>query len=536
MAQKELKIVFSGDTTVYRKEVDKAALATNKLKSDAGSAMSDLAGVFGISIKEIKGNIDDMSKGFTMMLTSMKASTEGATIVSGAMNIIKLALVSTGIGALVVAFGSLVAYFTQTREGANFVKQVMASLGAAVRVVVDHFSSFGEGIVKLFKGDWSGAATAFRASVTGIGTDMINAGKSAADLEKRTQALNKVERESAVANSEKLAQAADLREKAAEKETYDAATRKKYLLEAKTLIKDVADEEGGIAKERLNIFQAQMALHKVSSSDLQEEANLKMRVFEIDRNSSMEQKALMKQMNGVNNEINAQTEALKKKAQAERDAIMGEKPKQAYANEVTVDTKLGDTGGLKAVQRIKDQMNSARIATEDATSYIAKHTLDLSNTLNGAWGGAADGFGQFLGNLMSGKSTVADFGSFVATQFADLAVTVGKQMIAFGATGIALKMLIKNPWLALAAGVALVALGTAAKASISSSISGGGANSAASSGSNGATNEGYQNPNSVNGAKTMSSVNVTVGGQFTLQNGVLVAAVNQEQQRINSVT
>ena len=118
----------------------------------------------------------------------------------------------------------------------------------------------------------------------------------------------------------------------------------------------------------------------------------------------------------------------------------------------------------------------------------------------------------------------------------DLAVTVGKQMIAFGATGISLKMLIKNPWLALAAGVALVALGTAAKSSISASISGGGANSAANSGANGAMNEGYQNSSSVNGAKSMSSVNITVGGQFTLQNGVLVAAVNQEQQRINSVT
>jgi len=532
MAQKELKIVFSGDTTVYRKEVDKAALATNKFKSDAGSAMSELAGVFGLNIKQIKGSMDDMSKGFTLMLTSMKASTEGATIVSGAMNIIKLALVSTGIGALVVAFGSLVAYFTQTRDGANFVKQVMASLGAAVRVVVDHFSSFGEGIVKLFKGDWSGAATAFRASVTGIGTDMINAGKSAAELEQRTQSLNKVERESAVANAEKLARAADLREKAAEKETYDAATRKRFLLEAKTLIKEVADEEESIAKGRLNIFQSQMALHKASSSDLQEEADLKMKVFQIDQASSMEQKALMKQMNGVNNEINAQTEALRKKAQAERDDIMGERPNQAYSKEVTVSTKVGDTGGLKDVQRFKDELNSANIAQQE----LGASSLDISSTVSQAFANMTIGAAEFFGNLLAGKGSLQEFGSFIIGQFADLAVTIGKQMIMFGMAGIAIQKLMLTPWTAIAAGFALVALGTAAKSSISASIAGGGANVAASSGANGATNVGYQNSNSVNGAKTMSSVNVTVGGKFELQAGVLVATVNQENQRINAVT
>ena len=530
MAQKELKIIFSGDTTPYRKEIDKAALATNKLKNEAGGAMSQLAGVFGVNIGQIKGSIDGMSKGFTTLLTSMRASTAGASVVSGAMNVVKIAIASTGVGLLIVALGSLIAYFTGTREGANFVKQVMASLGAVVRVVVDHFSSFGEGIVKLFKGDWSGSAAAFKSSVTGIGSDMLNAGKAASDLEKRTQSLNKVERESMVANAEKLAQAADLREQAADKENFSAAQRKKMLSEARTLMKEVSDEEIGIAKGRLAIHQEQMALRKASGADLTEERDLKMRVFEIDRNSSMEQKGLMKAYNATNKEIAAQTEELRKKAIEKRKEEMGEKPTKAFASEVTVTTKMADTGGLKDVQRFKDQLNSAKIAQQE----LAGGALDVSSTVREAFSTMAVGVGEFFGNLAAGKGSMQDFGSFLAGSFADLAVTVGKQMIQFGIAGIALRKLMISPGAALAAGIGLVALGTMARAKISASLaSGGGATGAASSGGGGDFNS--DSRQAITGS-TMKNINITVGGQFTLQNGVLVAAVNQEEQRKAIVT
>lgn len=535
MATKELKVNFSGDTTVYRKEVDKAAVATDKFKKDAGSAMSNLAGVFGVNVSAIKGSIDGMSKGFTMMLTSMKASAVGATIWQTAMNVIRIATISTGIGALIVAVGSLVAYFTQTREGANFVKQAMAGLGAAVRVVRDHFSSFGEGIFKLFKGDWAGSAAAFKASVSGIGTEMVENAKAATELEKRTQALNKAERESKVINAEKLALAAELRRDAKDTENFDAAERKKKLQEARTLIIEVNNEEKAIAKGRLEIFQSQIAMRKKSSEDLSKEVELKMTVSEIDRASAMDQKGILREMKGVTKEVNAQAEAYQKLIEEKRKEALGERPKTAYANEVTVTTNVKDgKNELQGVQKYKDQLNSANIATQEAADQIKSQTLDLSATLNNAWGSAADGLGVFIGELMSGKGSVADFGSFVAMQFADLAVTVGKQMIAFGATGIALKMLIKNPWLALGAGIALVALGTAAKSKISASISSGGATSAASS-SGGSNDYNYDARQSM-GASQMQKVNVTVGGEFKLQNGVLVAAIAQENQRKLLVT
>lgn len=538
MAAKELKIVFSGDTSTYRKEVDKAAIATDKFKKDAGSSLSQLAGVFGVNTSQIASTLESTSKGFTMLLNSMKASTAGATIYAGAMNVVRIATIATGIGALVVVVGSLVAYFTQTREGANFVKQAMAALGAAVRVVIDHFSSFGEGIFKLFKGDWAGSAAAFKASLSGIGTEMVANSKAAAELEKRKQALAKQERLDEVANAEKLARSAELRRDAKDTENFDAAQRKKMLLEAKTLIADVAEEERNHAKENLSIFQGQMALRKASTDDLNKEVELKMKVSEIERNTAQDQKALFREMKGVNTQINAQTEALKKKAEEERKSLMGKRPELMAQNagifKYTTQEEIKQTKTYKDDNSFKNMDNKfANWASQSEVLQddLAKSTIDFSNTMNGAWNSASEGLGVFIGNLMSGTGSIADFGAFVAGAFADLAVTVGKQMIAFGATGIALKMLIKNPWTALAAGIALVALGTAAKAKISASISGGGASSAASSGGD----YNYDARQSSISPK-MQTVNVVVTGDLKAKAGDLVYIFNQENQRKTIVT
>lgn len=540
MAAKELKITFSGDTKSYRQEVDKAAIATNKFQKDAGSAVANLAGVFGVNIGAIRGSIDGMSKGFTMMLTSMKASAAGATIWQGAMNIIKIATISTGVGALVVAVGSLIAYFTKTREGANFVKAAMASLGAAVRVVIDHFSSFGEGIFKLFKGDWAGSAAAFKASISGIGKEMLEEGKAAGDLARRTQALNKVQRESEVINAERRAQVAELRKEAKDTEEFDAKTRKQKLAQSREILSLINKDERSIAAERLAIFQAEMGMRKASGDDLNKEKELKMSLSAIDREYAMDEKGLLGEMKGVTKEINAQAEAQERLAKEKRKEIMGKRPEMMqqeagmfkYTNNEDL-KKLYDKDVQKAMADMTMHLESGKVQAKAVQDEIAANTIDLSSTLNGAWASSAEGLGVFLGNLMAGKGSIQDFGSMVAGAFADLAITIGQQMIAFGATGIALKFLIKNPWLALAAGVALVAVGQAAKSRISASISGGGGASSAASAGGG--NYNYDSRQSM-GSTTMQNINLTVTGELKAKGSDLVTVLDTENQRKAIVT
>jgi hypothetical protein len=67
-----------------------------------------------------------------------------------AMNVFKLALIATGIGAFVVIVGSLVAYFKSTEEGAMKLKVVMAALGSITANITSKFADLGKIIFDAF--------------------------------------------------------------------------------------------------------------------------------------------------------------------------------------------------------------------------------------------------------------------------------------------------------------------------------------------------------------------------------------------------
>jgi hypothetical protein len=67
-----------------------------------------------------------------------------------AMNVFKLALIATGIGAFVVIVGSLVAYFKSTEEGAMKLKVIMAALGSVTDNIRSKFADFGKIIFDSF--------------------------------------------------------------------------------------------------------------------------------------------------------------------------------------------------------------------------------------------------------------------------------------------------------------------------------------------------------------------------------------------------
>lgn len=69
-----------------------------------------------------------------------------------ALKLLKAALISTGIGALVVVLGSLVTFFTRSQDGADALSDQMARLTAVMDVIIDRFSLVGRGLVQIFQG------------------------------------------------------------------------------------------------------------------------------------------------------------------------------------------------------------------------------------------------------------------------------------------------------------------------------------------------------------------------------------------------
>lgn len=105
--------------------------------------------------------------------------------------------------------------------------------------------------------------------------------------------------------------------------------------------------------------------------------------------------------------------------------------------------------------------------------------LDLANMLGSSVANMASAIGDALGQ---GGSIIDAIGQGILRSLGALAKSIGEQMIAFGVAGIALKKLMMNPYLAIAAGAALVALGSFAQSSIgkqTSSYNGGYSSSSA---------------------------------------------------------
>ena len=134
---------------------------TLSVKSDVGATTKDVQGlasefkIMGVSLNTLKSSFASMGK---------IAKTSFATIKAGIM--------STGIGALVIAFGSLLTFFTKTKKGAELLEVAMAGIGAAVGTITDRISKFGGAIVKLFQGDTKGALKDVKGAFTGIGDEI----------------------------------------------------------------------------------------------------------------------------------------------------------------------------------------------------------------------------------------------------------------------------------------------------------------------------------------------------------------------------
>lgn len=103
------------------------------------------------SIKELGGVLKDSliggfkgaKNGVSGLFSAMGGGKGAITAVVKGLNILKVALISTGIGALIVAFGVLYTFFTKSEKGANKLKGVMGGIGAVFDLITNTISDLG---------------------------------------------------------------------------------------------------------------------------------------------------------------------------------------------------------------------------------------------------------------------------------------------------------------------------------------------------------------------------------------------------------
>ena len=145
-----------------------------------------------IGITEGLSKMDDGIKAFKRLTIAVNSS-------SKAMGVFKTALISTGIGALVVVLGSVIAYWDEFTEAIGLSAKQMEKLGNIAKGVFNVFTSSLKGIAqalgKMIKGDFKGAWDSLKDGFSVVKN--FNEGVAEAESKREEEKTNKAKEEAA---------------------------------------------------------------------------------------------------------------------------------------------------------------------------------------------------------------------------------------------------------------------------------------------------------------------------------------------------
>ena len=309
------------------------------------------------SLDSVESSVEDTSKATDGLTNSLDKMTGGAvtgfknmatgikTGVAG-LKTFKVALASTGIGLIVVAIGTLISYFQNTKKGAEQLQVATAALGAAFDVIKDRVSALGGALVKFFTGDFKGALEDVKGAFTGITDEIIREVGAARDLQDAMNALKDSERGFIRQRAETNRAIAETRLRV-EDETLSYQERIAALEEAIALEEQTVATELALAEERARIIREQIELGESLEEDLDRQAEAEARVIELQTASLRTQKRL---------EGERQSLLLQRQAEIERTAAAERKAAEEELKQLQETQKAQEEKAKAAAKAAQDQL------------------------------------------------------------------------------------------------------------------------------------------------------------------------------------
>ena len=412
VSKQEVILTFNADTSGVEKGIDNVEKSVESTSQATSGLTNQLDKMTGGAVSGFR----NMSKGVKSAITGMKS--------------LKMAVAATGIGLLLVAITSLVAYFQKTERGAQQLRKITATLGAIMDKLVDVviglgeaiFNAFtnpkeavlglwetiktnflnrlegllefipkiGEAISQVFSGDFSGAAkTAVDAmgkvtlgveSVTdSMGEAAKAAGEFASEMERTAKAANDLadrENKLKVAERDHLIVRAETNKLIAEKRLLVEDEKMAFEDRIAALDEAIAAEQRTIAqelafaKERADILEAKAALAESDEETLQAVAEARARVTELETSSLRTQKRL----EGERQSLLLQRESREKAAEkAEEDRIA----KQEKAEEDRIKKELDAMMKVsEARAKLEDELYALALEAQEREELAVMQKYD----------------------------------------------------------------------------------------------------------------------------------------------------------------
>ena len=379
------------------------------------------------STQQMGGTLDKVTGGAVSKFNSFKGA---LTSVTTGFKSLKVAIIATGIGALLIAVTALGQAFTRSEEGQNKFAKILGVIGSVTGNLLDLLADLGESIISvfenpqqaikdfanlikqnitnrfdgllnlipqigkainlLFKGEFSEAgkvaADAVGKVVLGVdsitdsvsgaidavkefGEEVAADANAAAKIADQRANAEKAARKLIVERAQAEQDIARLREKAVNKEKFTAEERIAFLEEAGKISEDLAAKETAVAKLRLQAKLTENSLTKSNKDDLNEAAQLEASVIQLETQRLNLQKRLSTELLTARRE--AATQA--KKDAKEAPVVVDKKLQKIYDIQKAFIKKQQDLEAETEIQKIELEKERKLKELEDlGAHWVAK--------------------------------------------------------------------------------------------------------------------------------------------------------------------
>lgn len=325
------------------KDLENAVEGVNKEVKDTGA-----------STEAMSGTLDKATGG---AITKFKGLKGGLTSVIKSFKSLRVAIIGTGIGALLIAVVALGQAFTRSEEGQNKFAKILGVIGSVTGNLLDLLADLGENIISVFenpkqalidfknllvenvtnrfkaildtvgflgsaiksvfKGDFDEAlesakkaGSSFVDSFTGVensidkatnavkefGKEVAKDAANAAKIADLRAEADRLDRKLIVDRAKADRDRATLLEKSVNKEKFSVQERIKFLQEAADLEEKITNQEIEAAQKRLEAQQAENALGESTKEDKQKEAELEAQLIQLETAKLTKQKEVTSQI------------------------------------------------------------------------------------------------------------------------------------------------------------------------------------------------------------------------------------------------
>ena len=409
--------------------------------------------------------INKATGGAIVKMQAFSLSVNGAT---AAMTRLKIAVMASGIGLLVVGITSVILAFKRSEEGQNRFRKILGVIGSVIGNLLDLLTSFGEAIINVFtnpldsikklakgikeniinrfkalldtlgfvgkamkqvlSGQFNAAArTAKKAassmvdSLTGVedsinkvgnawnrtSRDFVDDWNTATRLADNKSKADLIERGLIVKRAEADRKISDIRLKAEDRLAYNATQRIALLKEAQQIEEKITNQEIYAAKIRVQNQIDQIALtDKATKQDKDRLANLEAKLVQLDTKKLRSQRLLQTQITTARNEEIAKNKAAAQEFAANNIYVPG----LGFISKEAYDTMIANGASIQKIQdeyeqKIKDEKES----NEEEKALLEKEkALAKLDELNATEEQKANIIAYWDGKIQEGKDIDAE--------------------------------------------------------------------------------------------------------------------------------